>query len=99
MPYDLRGWGGAPVLLDSNQRVIGMLQAHFPQGSTTRVIVSPISAVLAALARPLEGGAGRPFAQFASLATKRSAAPARDARAARRASPCPPGCCPIRRRS
>ncbi len=70
------------MLLDSNQHVIGMLQAHFPQGSTTRVIVSPITAVVAAIARPLEGGAGRPFTQFASLATKRSATPARDARAA-----------------
>ena len=80
VPYDLRGWGGAPVLLEESQRVIGMLQAHFPQGSTTRVIVSPIGPVLAALGRPLEGGAGRPFAQFAGLASKRSAPEAHDAR-------------------
>ena len=80
VPYDLRGWGGAPVLLDRTRRVIGMLQAHFPQGSTTRVIVSPIAPVLAALERPLEGGAGRPFAQFSTLATRRSPTPAADPR-------------------
>ena len=80
VPYDLRGWGGAPVLLDASQRVIGMLQAHYPQGSTTRVIVSPLTSLLAALARPLDGGGGRAFAQFASLASKRTAQPARDAR-------------------
>ncbi len=80
VPNDLRGWGGAPVLLDASHRVIGMLQAHYPQGSTTRVIVSPIASVLAAAARPLAGGAGRGFAQFASLASKRNLAPASDAR-------------------
>ena len=32
VPYDLRGWGGAPVVLDSSQRVIGMLQAHYSAG-------------------------------------------------------------------
>jgi hypothetical protein len=80
VPYDLRGWGGAPVLLDSSKRVIGMLQAHYPQGSTTRVILAPLSAILAALERPLAGGAGQPFAQFASLARKQSAKAAEDAR-------------------
>ena len=81
VPYDLRGWGGAPVLLDSGRRVIGMLQAHYPEGSTTRVIVSPLDSLLAALERPLDGGAGRAFSQFASLAPKRTPQPARDARA------------------
>ena len=57
-----------------------MLQAYYPQGSTTRVIVSPLDSLLAALERPLEGGGGRAFAGFASLAPKRSAQPARDAR-------------------
>jgi hypothetical protein len=80
VPYDLRGWGGAPVLLESSKRVIGMLQAHYPQGSTTRVILAPLSAILAALERPLAGGTGQPFAQFASLARKQTAKPARDAR-------------------
>lgn len=80
VPYDLRGWGGAPVLLESNRRVIGMLQAHYPQGSTTRVIVSPLAPMLAAIERPLGGGKGQGFAQFASLASRRSGQPARDAR-------------------
>jgi len=80
VPYDLRGWGGAPVLLNSTRRVIGMLQAHYPTGSTTRVMVSPLDSLLAALERPLDGGAGRAFAQFASLAPKRTMQPARDAR-------------------
>jgi hypothetical protein len=80
VPYDLRGWGGAPVLLDSTKRVVGMLQAHYPQGSTTRVILAPLSSILAAVERPLAGGAGQPFAQFASLAAKRSVKPASDAR-------------------
>jgi hypothetical protein len=79
VPYDLRGWGGAPVLLDKTRRVIGMLQAHYPEGSTTRVIVSPLDSVLRALEQPLEGGGGRPFASFAPLAARR--APASDARA------------------
>ena len=84
VPYDLRGWGGAPVLLDSTRRVIGMLQAHYPEGSTTRVIVSPLDSMLAALERPLDGGGGRAFAEFASLASKRiRAAGARRARARR----------------
>jgi hypothetical protein len=80
VPYDLRGWGGAPVLLDSSQRVIGMLQAHYPQGATTRLIVSPLTSLLAALDRPLDGGGGRAFAQFAALSSKRTARPASDAR-------------------
>jgi hypothetical protein len=80
VPYDLRGWGGAPVLLDSTKRLIGVLQAHYPQGSTTRVILAPLTSLLGALERPLAGGAGQPFAQFASLAAKRSVKPASDAR-------------------
>jgi hypothetical protein len=64
VPYDLRGWGGAPVLDERSHRVIGMLQAYFPRGSTSRVILSPIAEVRAALAEPLEGGKGRAFAAF-----------------------------------
>jgi hypothetical protein len=64
VPYNLRGWGGAPVLDEGSHRVIGMLQAYFARGSTSRVIVSPIAKVRAALADPLEGGKGRTFAAF-----------------------------------
>lgn len=63
-PFDLRGWGGAPVVDARSGRVVGMLQAYFPQGSTSRVIVSPIASVREALASPLEGGAGKAFASF-----------------------------------
>ncbi len=64
VPYNLRDWGGAPVLDEGSRRVIGILQAYFPRGSTSRVIVSPITKVRAALANPLEGGKGRAFASF-----------------------------------
>ncbi len=63
-PYDLRGWGGAPVLDAKTKRVIGMLQAYFPKGSTSRVIVAPIAKVRAALEKPLDNGNGRAFASF-----------------------------------
>ena len=64
VPYNLRGWGGAPALDERSHRVIGILQAHFPQGSTSRVILSPIAKVRAALAEPLQGGKGKAFAAF-----------------------------------
>jgi hypothetical protein len=80
VPYDLRGWGGAPVLLDSTRRVIGMLQANYPKGSTTRVILSPLDSLLAALERPLDEGEGRAFSQFAALAPRQSEKPAADPR-------------------
>jgi hypothetical protein len=66
VPYNLRGWGGAPVLDERSRRVIGILQAYFPRGSTSRIIASPIAKVREALAKPLEGGKGRPFAAFQS---------------------------------
>ena len=61
---DLRGWGGAPVVSRDSGRVIGILQAYWPRGSTARVSVSPIAAVRAALVSPLENGAGRHFSAF-----------------------------------
>src|SRR5512134_3057824 len=42
---DLKGWGGAPVVSQDSGRVIGMLQAYWPRGTTARVGVSPIAAV------------------------------------------------------
>jgi len=65
VPHALSGWGGAPILLARTGGVVGLLEAHVPQGSTARAIGAPISGVLNAMARPLEGGAGRPFAAFA----------------------------------
>jgi hypothetical protein len=76
--YDLRGWGGAPVLDASSKRVVGMLQAYFPQGTTARVIVSPVTKLQAALEKPLDGGEGRAFSTF------RRSVGARDSKSASR---------------
>lgn len=65
LPRDLRGWGGAPVLSHRTGRVVGILEARWREGTSTRIGVAPIGGVLAALANPLGGGAGRPFAHFA----------------------------------
>src|SRR5262245_11252304 len=70
---DLRGWGGAPVLSQASGKVIGILQAFYPQGSTARVSVSPIAAVRAALTQPLENGVGKPFASFEKVVTATAA--------------------------
>jgi hypothetical protein len=61
---DLRGFGGAPVLSYDKRRVVGLLQAAVPRGSTLRLQVTPIAAVTAALQTPLDGGLGRAFAAF-----------------------------------
>lgn len=74
-PHDLRGWGGAPVLDEASGAVIGMLQAYFPRGSTSRVIVSPIGPVREALEKPLAKGQGRPFAGFSSQVKSAAAQP------------------------
>jgi len=63
---DLRGWGGAPVVSSEDGRVVGVLQAASPSGTTLRLSVSPIEAALSAAARPLEGGQGRAFASLAA---------------------------------
>jgi hypothetical protein len=75
--YELRGWGGAPVLDDASGAVIGMLQAYFPRRDTARVIAAPIDRVREALARPLDGGVGRAFSRFADDVRKRGQAEAR----------------------
>jgi hypothetical protein len=66
---DLRGWGGAPVLLADGERVIGLLQAAWPSGRVTRTSVGPIAGVGEALAEPFEGGLGRLFATLAPQAS------------------------------
>ena len=65
LPEELAGWGGAPVVVEESGRVVGMLQAYWPQEDRPRVSVSPIGGVLKALRQPLEGGAGLPFYRFA----------------------------------
>ena len=62
---DLRGWGGAPVLRHPDGKVVGILEAAWPEGTTLRLGAAPIAGVLEALERPLESGRGLPFARFA----------------------------------
>ena len=64
VPVDLRGWGGAPVLRHPEGRVIGILEAAWPEGNTLRLGAAPIAGVLDALEHPLEHGRGLPFARF-----------------------------------
>jgi hypothetical protein len=71
VPPDLRGWGGAPVVDAEQGKVIGILQAN-SSGSPARVSIGSITGVRKAIERPLEGGAGRAFAQFAPEAVRRS---------------------------
>ena len=77
--YDLRGWGGAPVVASDDGSAIGIVQAAQPTGKTMRVVATPIAAVLDALRSPLENGRGRAFAalreQLPSEATTASTAP------------------------
>lgn len=74
-PRDLSGWGGAPVLVDRTARVVGLLQAQWPGASRSRLEVAPITGVLEALAQPIAGGAGRPFARFVSASPPAAPAP------------------------
>jgi hypothetical protein len=74
-PRDLSGWGGAPVLMGRTGRVVGLLQAQWPGASRSRLEVAPITGVLDALAQPIAGGAGRPFARFASASPPAAPAP------------------------
>ena len=68
-PADLRGWGGAPVLLADGEKVIGLLQAAWPSGHLTRTSVGPIAGVADAMAQPFENGLGRLFATLAPQAS------------------------------
>jgi hypothetical protein len=74
VPHALAGWGGAPILDAKSGRVVGILEAHATHGSTTRAVGAPLSGVVEALAQPLEGGAGRPFADYARAAAATSRA-------------------------
>jgi len=62
--HDLNGWGGAPIVDAGSGRVIGLLEAHVPQGDTSRVFAAPIAGVLEALASPLDEGKGQPLTTF-----------------------------------
>jgi len=86
---DLRGWGGAPVLDHGSKKVIGILEAVWPKGGTFHVAVAPIGAVVAALASPLDGGRGRAFASFTSIANSASPAQSEPLRAESESVPVP----------
>jgi hypothetical protein len=68
VPFDLRGWGGAPVLDDESGRVVGMLQAALSTKRGIGIVVSPIASVVAALRQPLDSGRGLPFREASALA-------------------------------
>jgi Mg-chelatase subunit ChlD len=67
-PGDPSGWAGAPVLLADGGGLIGTLEQAASDGASRRVRADPIGPLVAALARPLEHGAGRSFARFAAPA-------------------------------
>ena len=75
LPGALKGWGGAPIVRISNQKVIGMVEAHVSQDGTSRVIAAPIGGVVEALAKPLETSKAG-FSQFASVEGAEAPAPA-----------------------
>jgi hypothetical protein len=72
-PFDLRGWGGAPVIAAASGRVIGIVQASVSGASLPRLTVGPISAVQDALSGLPAGATGQPFAKLVDTATLRSA--------------------------
>ncbi len=90
VPYDLRGWGGAPVLAVESRKVIGILQAYWPQGDTARVSIGPVSGLAGALDSPLDGGRGRPFARFTGQIPPRARTPSPSRAAASNVDVVPP---------
>ncbi len=64
-PFDLRGWGGAPVIAAASGRVIGIVQASLSNASTPRLTVGPIGAVQDALRDVHAGATGLTFAKLA----------------------------------
>ena len=78
-PFDLRGWGGAPVIATASGRVIGIVQGSVSKASIPRLTVGPIGAVKNALSGLREGAAGRTFAKFADTSAVPSGESARTA--------------------
>jgi hypothetical protein len=71
-PFDLRGWGGAPVIATASGRVIGIVQASVSRASTPQLTVGPIGAVRDALSGLRAGASGQAFAKFADAPAVRS---------------------------
>ena len=80
VPYDLRGWGGAPVVDANSDAVLGMLQAYFPRGSTSRVIASPIATRCASRSTVARAGASPTSEHPSPCAARRGRPRARLAR-------------------
>lgn len=64
----VQGWVGAPVLHAANGTLLGTLALAQPHAPANHAEVVSIRALVRALARPLEHGAGRAFASFLSPA-------------------------------
>ncbi len=64
-PFDLRGWGGAPVIAVASGRVIGIVQGSVSGASIPRLTVGPITAVQNALGGLRAAATGQAFAKFA----------------------------------
>ncbi len=67
-PISLAGWVGAPVLHAARGTLLGTLEAEPPESPAAHARVTAIGPLARSLARPLEHGAGRPFASFAAPA-------------------------------
>jgi hypothetical protein len=70
--FDLRGWGGAPVIAAASGRVIGIVQGSVSRASTPQLTVGPISAVQNALSGLRAGASGQAFAKFADTPAAKS---------------------------
>ena len=79
-PFDLRGWGGAPVIASASGRVIGIVQGSISSASNPRLMVGPIGAVQNALAGLRVRAAGQSFAKLAEAPAPRSDESARTQR-------------------
>jgi hypothetical protein len=64
-PFDLRGWGGAPVVATASGRVIGIVQGSVSRASIPRLTVGPIGAVQIALRGLRADATGQAFAKLA----------------------------------
>ncbi len=81
VPADLRGWGGAPVLRHPSGKVVGIVEAAWPDGDTLRIGAAPLDLVLPALQLPLSGGTGIPFASIQPPAPRQTKPASKSARA------------------
>ena len=68
----LEGWGGAPIVSERTDRVVGFTQAARLQAGTTTLVGTPIASVLRATESPYNEALGRRFSTFAELAALRS---------------------------